>query len=162
MFVFHPSLWFCTILFHLCKLCEIVNLFLRLGHFMLCGCSSKYVQFHSPLMVWKKYDIWWDWVPHERGIILLGGLYHLSPLKKTWHWMNWVPYGRSIILLGGGLCHLSPPQKTWHLVDWVPHGRSIILPEGNYIPFIPQENIVFGKAKSLVERDIILPRGRLG
>ncbi len=152
MFVFHPSLWFCTILFHLCKLCEIVNLFLRLGHFMLCGCSSKYVQFHSPLMVWKKYDIWWDWVPHERGIILLGGLYHLSPLKKTWHWMNWVPYGRSIILLEGGLCHLSPCknltfgglspswekyyptrrkfipfiplQKTWHSANWVPHGRA--------------------------------------
>ena len=49
----------------------------------------------------------------------------------------------------------------WYPVT-VPHGRSIILLEGNYIPFIAQENIVFGRAKSLVEMDIILPRGRLG
>jgi hypothetical protein len=74
----------------------------------------------------------------------------LSPLWEKYYFI-----GRKIMLF-------IPPQKTWHLVDWVPHGRSIILLEGNYIPFIPQENIIFGKAKSPVEEGIILPRGRLG
>src|SRR5260370_37821777 len=57
---------------------------------------------------------------------------------------------------------IYPPTKNLTFGGLSPSWRSIILLEGNYIPFIPQENIAFGKAKSLVERNIILPRGRLG
>ncbi len=137
MFVFHPSLWFCTILFHLCKLCEIVDLFLRLGHFMLCDCSSKYVQFHSPLYgmekIWHLVRLsssWEGYYPIRRKIIPF-----ISP-EKTWHSMNWVPYGRSIILLEGGLCHLSP-CKNLTFSGLSPSWEKYYPTRRKFIPFIP-------------------------
>ena len=158
MFVFQLSLWFCTILFHLCKLCKIVDLFLGLIIPCFVIVWVNMCNFILPCMVWKKHDIWCDWAPHERSIILLGGvLYHLSP-KKNMTFIELSPLWEKYYFVGRRIMPFIPLQKTWHLVDWVPHGRGIILLEGNYIPFIPQENIAFNKAKSLVERRVKVAR----
>ncbi len=71
-------------------------------------------------MVWKKHDIWWNWVPHERSIILLeGGLYHLSTCKKFDIW--WIES-----LMGEVLSHkkeiysIYPPTKNMTFIGLSP------------------------------------------